>query len=88
MRIISILPAASYEPHDEGMSDPRPLPGDYLLDQYFKNADVTTRERAREAFAEYARVLEALGAKIAARDRDSRELRSSGTILPKPTSSP
>lgn len=48
-------------------------PGDHMLDRYLPNADDETRERAREAFREYARVLEDFGRRIAARKRDSHE---------------
>lgn len=41
--------------------------GDLLLNTYFPGADDETRERARVAFCEWARVLEDLGARIAAR---------------------
>lgn len=58
----------------------KPRPGDLLLNRYFKNADEETRERAREAFAEFARVLEELGEELAAGITDSRESDPCGRI--------
>lgn len=68
------------------MSTPERRPGDLLLDRYFPHADHETRERARQAFLEYARVLEKLGESILARDRDSRESAECGRIPPTPPS--
>lgn len=59
---------------------PKRRPGDHLLDRYLPDADEKTRERAREAFREYARVLEDFGRRIGARKRDSRESKSCDTI--------
>ena len=39
--------------------------GDGLLDRYVPDADPETRERAREAFREFAGLLEALGEAVA-----------------------
>lgn len=66
------------------MSKPPRRPGDLLLDRYFKNADHETRERAREAFREFARVLEELGEVILAREADSPESQTCDRIPPTP----
>lgn len=66
------------------MPNPERRPGDLLLDRYFPNADQETRERARKAFLEYARVLEKLGESILARERDSRDSEECGRIPPTP----
>lgn len=54
------------------MDEPR-TPGDYLLDRYFKGADPETRERARDAFLEFGRVMEQLGERLMEEADDSRE---------------
>lgn len=48
------------------MSEQKPSsrPGDLLLDRYFRGAGEETRERAREAFAEFARILEEIGEEV------------------------
>jgi len=62
--------------------NPRPRrPGDLLLDRYFKDADEKTREEAREAFREFARVLEELGEEVLAQ-------RQEGSIPIEPSSDP
>ena len=66
------------------MSKPPRRPGDLLLDRYFKDADHETRELAREAFREFARVLEELGEVILAREADSHESQACGRIRPTP----
>ena len=43
-------------------------PGDVLLDHYFPDADEETRERAREAFRDFAHFLLRIGERIAAED--------------------
>ena len=48
-------------------------PGDLLLDRYFPDDDIETRERAREAFREFAGILEAFGEAIWLAASDSRE---------------
>lgn len=60
-------------------SKPR-RPGDFLLGRYFQNADPETRERARAAFREFARILEELGGALGAEDVDSRESEACGKI--------
>ncbi len=55
-------------------TNPRPRPGDYLLNRYFPDADPETRERARETFREFARVLEELG------EEEMERLRANGSI--------
>lgn len=62
------------------MNTPLRRPGDLLLDRHFKDADEQTRERAREAFGDYARVLEEAGGRIMARQADSRESDACGRI--------
>ncbi|WP_422058523.1 hypothetical protein [Sphingomonas sp.] len=67
------------------MSTPERRPGDLLLDRYCQNADPETREAAREAFREFARILEALGeAELMHRD-DSHESPEHDTIQPTPS---
>lgn len=62
------------------MKPPR-RPGDLLLDRYLKGADTKTRERAREAFREFARALEELGEEVASQGTtDSREEDACGRI--------
>ena len=62
-------------------------PGDLLLDRYFPDADEETRERAREAFAEFARAMEELADEmLAAQAADSRDLSEWSRI--RPTSQP
>lgn len=64
------------------MNEPR-RPGDFILDRYLPNADAATRERAREAFLEFARLLEAIGEDIIAQqEADSRESEACGKIPP------
>jgi len=65
------------------MDASRSRPGDILLDRYFKDADSATRERAREAFRQFARVLEELGESIADA-ADSLESPPCGRIPPTP----
>jgi hypothetical protein len=61
------------------------LPGDLLLDRYLPGADEATRERARGAFAEFARLLAELGEDLVARENaDSCDGEDRGTIAPSP----
>lgn len=60
-------------------------PGDLFLDRYLKDADVRTRERAREAFREFGRVLEALGEAVSGNISDSREFPNRDRIPTIPT---
>ncbi len=58
-------------------------PGDLLLDRFFPDADVETRERAREVLRAYARILLRLGTRLhedALHLPDSQE-RGDGVIL-------
>ena len=50
------------------------VPGDLLLDRYLSGADEKARERARDGFAELARLLEALGEEVGT--ADSRETKA------------
>lgn len=63
-------------------------PGDFLLNRYFPDADRETRDRAREAFGEFARVLEELGEAVAERVADSHESQTCGRIPPIPEVTP
>lgn len=67
---------------------PAPRPGDFLLDRYFKDADAGTRERAREAFREFGRVLAELGDTASATTGDSHESPQCDTIPPTPEVTP
>jgi hypothetical protein len=58
----------------------KPRPGDLLLDRYLKGADAEARERAREAFRDFAQALEELGDEVAQGITDSRELESCDRI--------
>ncbi|WP_439571329.1 hypothetical protein [Sphingomonas sp.] len=66
------------------MSTSERRPGDLLLDRYCENADPKTREAAREAFREFARILEALGGAELMHQRDSHESPDRDTIRPTP----
>jgi len=44
---------------------PNRKPGDALLDRYFPDADEATRERAREAFRDFAFFLLRMGERLA-----------------------
>lgn len=56
-------------------------PGDFMLDRYFRDDDTATRERARDAFAEFSRVLVELGEEVIGQQKsDSRESDSRGMI--------
>ena len=68
--------------------DKPPRPGDLLLDRYLKGADEETRERAREAFLEFASALERIGEAILRNRTDSRESHPCGTIPPTPAPDP
>lgn len=72
--------------HARDMQQKPRRPGDYVLDRYFANADPETRERARDAFREFARVLEELGEDVAAQGiTDSHESAAGGRIPPTPS---
>lgn len=58
----------------------RPRPGDLLLDRYCKGADREVRERAREAFKNFACALAALGEAQSTVIPDSPESESCGRI--------
>jgi thymidylate synthase ThyX len=62
------------------MSTPQRRPGDLLLNRYCENADPETREAAREAFREFARILEALGEAELMHQHDSHESPEHDTI--------
>ena len=48
----------------ESDATPPRQPGDGLLDRYLPDADEETRERAREAFREYALLLLRIGERL------------------------
>jgi len=76
---MTLLPTANARQHHCYMK-PQRRPGDLLLDRYLKGADEETRERAREAFREFARALEQLGEEVAGQLADSREHGPCGRI--------
>ena len=62
--------------------------GDVLLDRYFPNADEETRERAREAFRDFAHFLLRIGERLEREAQDaagSTELPSGATITEAPS---
>lgn len=64
---------------------PKHRPGDLLLNRYLKDADDEARERARDAFTEFARIMEELADEmLALAASDSRDLDECGTIPPTP----
>jgi hypothetical protein len=52
-------------------------PGDFLLDKYFPDADEATREKAREAFRDFAHFLLRIGERLSADDAPASD--STGT---------
>ncbi len=81
MRPLSSIVAS----RDYASMKPTRRPGDLLLDRYFKDADEATRERAREAFLEFAHALERIGEAVLRERADSHESDSCGTIPSTPT---
>lgn len=62
-------------------------PGDFLLDKYFPDADEVTRERAREAFRDFAQFLFRMGERLSEDERperDSTELHEGAKISEAP----
>lgn len=59
-------------------------PGDFLLDRFFPDTDEDTRERAREAFREYALILLRLGERIEEATREAGSLDSAGRPILSP----
>jgi len=79
----ALLPQNAFFRHTNRMNGALKRPGDVFLDRYFKDADEETRERAREAFREFARVLEGLGQAVARMEaRDSRDWDAHDKIEP------
>ena len=62
--------------------------GDVLLDRYFRDADEETRERAREAFRDFAHFLLRIGERLEREAQDaagSTGLHSGATITEAPS---
>ena len=56
------------------MEPPKKRPGDVLLDRYLPDADEETRERARDAFRDFAFFLLRIGERL---DQEARDAASS-----------
>jgi hypothetical protein len=61
------------------MEPAKKQPGDVLLDRYFPDADDATRERAREAFRDFAFFLLRMGERL---EQEGRDAPDSTTSLP------